>query len=223
VANSLTTLATLGPLDVPTLVLSSPLDPSISPAASKVRTGPLRVGVLGRLAPWKGQDLFLEAFAEAFANSNTTGTIIGAPLFGEESFHDELDQSIDRLGLRGKVEMVGFTTDVAGSLAELDVLVHTSRIAEPFGQVVIEGMGAGLCVIAADSGGPAEIITDGVDGLLYQTGSASDLARVLASVAIDGEARERLGRAGIETARRFRPELLAAELEGFYEIVGRRR
>jgi len=223
VANSLTTLATLGPLDVPTLVLSSPLDPSISPAASKVRAGPLRVGVLGRLAPWKGQDLFLEAFAEAFATSNVTGTIIGAPLFGEDSFHDELDQSIDRLGLRGKVEMVGFTTDVAGSLAELDVLVHTSRIAEPFGQVVIEGMGAGLCVIAADSGGPAEIITDGVDGLLYQTGSASDLARVLASVAIDGEARERLGRAGIETARRFRPELLAAELEGFYEIVGRRR
>ena len=223
VANSLNTLATLGPLDVPTLVLPSPLDPSIGPAASKVRAGPLRVGVLGRLAPWKGQDLFLEAFAEAFATSNVTGTIIGAPLFGEDSFRDELDRSIDRLGLRGKVEMVGFTTDIAGAIAELDVLVHTSRIAEPFGQVVIEGMGAGLCVIAADSGGPAEIITDGVDGLLYQTGSASDLARVLASVAIDGEARGRLGRAGIETARRFRPELLAAELEGFYEIVGRRR
>ena len=223
VANSLTTLATLGPLDVPTLVLPSPLDPSICPAASKVRAGPLRVGVLGRLAPWKGQDLFLEAFAEAFATSNVTGTIIGAPLFGEDSFRGELDRSIDRLGLRGKVELVGFTADVAVALAELDVLVHTSRIAEPFGQVVIEGMGAGLCVIAADSGGPAEIITDGVDGLLYQTGSASDLARVLASVAIDGEVRERLGRAGIETARRFRPELLAAELEGFYEIVGRRR
>ena len=77
--------------------------------------------------------------------------------------------------------------------------------------------------MAADSGGPAESITDGVDGLLYATGSAADLARVLAEVAGDPDLRARLGRAGVITAERYRPDLLAAELEVFYDAVGRQR
>ena len=105
----------------------------------------------------------------------------------------------------------------------IDVLVHCSRIAEPFGQVVIEGMGAGCCVVAADTGGPAESITDGVDGLLYATGDVHDLARVLRQVAADDELRARVGRAGIETAREYRPALLAAKLEDLYDRVGRQR
>ena len=55
------------------------------------------------------------------------------------------------LGLTERVEMVGFTDDVAGALSQIDVLVHCSRVAEPFGQVVVEGVGAGCCVVAADS------------------------------------------------------------------------
>ena len=119
--------------------------------------------------------------------------------------------------------MVGFAEDVAGALGEIDVLVHCSRIAEPFGQVVVEGMAAGCCVVAADSGGPAETITDGVDGLLYATGSAPDLARVLRSLAADPERITQLGRAGVATAERYRPELLVGQLETFYDTVGRQR
>lgn len=223
VANSSSTLETLGGLTVPTLVLPSPLDPSITPRDGQRTPGGLRIAVVGRLAPWKGQDLFLEAFAEAFAGGDVTARIIGAPLFGEDAYGSELADRIVELGLGDQVALVGFTEDVASELREADVLVHCSRIAEPFGQVVIEGMGAGCCVVAADSGGPAESITDGVDGLLYATGSARALAQVLRRVASDAGLRDRLGRAGVATAERFRPGLLAAELEEFYATVGRRR
>ena len=223
VANSAATLATVGPLTVPSLVLPSPLEPSIVPRSGHRAPGGLRLGVLGRLAPWKGQDLFLEAFAEVFAGTDATATIIGAPLFGEDAFACELADRLVALDLTAQVTMVGFAEDVAGALGEIDVLVHCSRIAEPFGQVVVEGMAAGCCVVAADSGGPAETITDGVDGLLYATGSAPDLARVLRSLAADPERITQLGRAGVATAERYRPELLVGQLETFYDTVGRQR
>ncbi len=223
VANSASTLATLGEIAVPTLVLASPLDPSIVAHERAPGAGELRIAVVGRLAPWKGQDLFLEAFAEAFAGTGATARIVGSPMFGEDAFAEVLEDRIDSLGLRDQVTMVGFSDDVAGELARADVLVHCSRIAEPFGQVVIEGMGAGCCVVAADTGGPAESITDGVDGLLYSTGSASDLARVLVEVAGDPDLRARLGRAGVATAERYRPALLADELVDFYDALGRQR
>ena len=223
VANSIATLATMGELRKPTLVLPSPLDASIAPHQGDRAAGGLRLGVVGRLAPWKGQDLFLDAFAEAFAGTSVSAQIIGSPLFGEDAFAASLAQQIVAMGLSAQVEMVGFAEDVAGALDGIDVLVHCSRIAEPFGQVVIEGMGAGCCVVAADTGGPAESITDGVDGLLYATGDVHDLARVLRQVAADDELRARVGRAGIETAREYRPALLAAKLEDFYDRVGRQR
>ena len=223
VANSSSTLATLGDVEVPTLVLASPLDPSIVDHDGPRGAGGLRLTLVGRLAPWKGQDLFLEAFASVFGGTDATARIVGSPLFGEDAFAEELEHRVDLLGLRSQVTLTGFSDDIAGELAATDVLVHCSRIAEPFGQVVIEGMGAGCCVVAADSGGPAESITDGVDGLLYATGSAADLARVLAEVAGDPDLRARLGRAGVITAERYRPDLLAAELEVFYDAVGRQR
>ena len=223
VANSAATLATVGPIDVPTLVLPSPLDPSIHPPVERRPERALRIGVLGRLAPWKGQDLFVAAFEQALAGGGATAQIIGAPLFGEEGFATLVHQQIEDLDLGEQVEMVGFVEDVAAALAEVDVLVHTSRLAEPFGQVVVEGMGAGCCVIAADAGGPAEIITDGVDGLLYEMGSVASLADALRTVSADPELLARLGSAAVRTAAAYRPELLAGELVAFYEAVGRRR
>ena len=118
--------------------------------------------------------------------------------------------------LGGEVDFRGFRDDVPAELARLDVLVHASTIPEPFGQVVLEGMAAGLPVVAADAGGPAEIVDDGVDGLLYPPGHAPALAERLRLLAGDRELRARLGRSGRERARDFAPDIVAGRLMEVY-------
>ena len=73
-------------------------------------------------------------------------------------------------------EFRGFREDVWGELRDLDVLVHCSVMPEPFGQVVLEGMAAGVPVVASAAGGPAELVTSGVDGTARKPASAATFA-----------------------------------------------
>jgi glycosyltransferase involved in cell wall biosynthesis len=121
------------------------------------------------------------------------------------------------------VEFRGFREDVAGELARLDILVHASLIPEPFGQVVVEGMAAGLPVVAPRAGGPSEVIEHDVTGLLYEPGDARALASCIGDLADDPGRRDRLGRAATAKARDFAPEIIAAQLSEMYRALLRNR
>jgi glycosyltransferase involved in cell wall biosynthesis len=187
----------------------------------RVTGAALRVGILGRIAPWKGQDVFLEAFASAFPAGDEQAWIIGAPLFGddEERFAEMLHDRASALGVAPRIEFRGHRDDVPAELAELDILVHASVLAEPFGQVVVQGMAAGLAVVATDAGGPAEIIQDGYNGLLYPPGDAHALADALIRFARDPELRRRLGAAGRLSAAPFAPEVVAPRVLEVYRSI----
>jgi glycosyltransferase involved in cell wall biosynthesis len=101
----------------------------------------------------------------------------------------------------------------------VDALIHASVIPEPFGQVVVEGMAAGLAVVAADEGGPAETITNEFDGLLVPVGDVNALAEVLQRLSLDKELRERLGGNALITAKKYRPEVIAAQMLEIYELL----
>jgi glycosyltransferase involved in cell wall biosynthesis len=180
---------------------------------------PLRIGVVGRLSPWKGQDVFLRAFAAAFAGGTQRAVIIGGALFGEHEFERELRDLALRLQIAHQVEFAGFSDDVARRLEHLHVLVHCSTIPEPFGQVVVEGMAAGLPVVAADAGGPAEIVRDGQTGMLVAPGDVDALATTLSRLAADHALRERLGRAARAASRRWSPGASAARMTAVYQRV----
>jgi glycosyltransferase involved in cell wall biosynthesis len=219
VANSATTLATLPRRRKRHVVHGIVSDPLALAAEQRRRRRTLTVGVVGRLSRWKGQHVFLEAFAAAFPEDAATARIVGSPLFGENEYEAFLRRRAVELGIADRVEFRGFRHNVAAELAELDVLVHCSVTPEPFGQVVVEGMAAGLPVVAAAAGGPTEIITDGVDGLLARPGDAGELARRLRELALDAELRERLGRHARETSRRYSAEGAAAQMLRVYEAV----
>lgn len=217
VANSQSTLDTLGGARHAWVIPDS-VGVAPEPAERGERpSAPATFGILGRIAPWKGQDLFLRAFAAAFPDGAERAVIIGTPMFGEQDYERGLHELAAELGLGDRVEFRGFREDIWGELAGLDVLVHASVIPEPFGQVVIEGMAAGLPVLAPDEGGPAEVVDDGRTGLLYPRGDEGALAAGMRALASDSELRRRLGAAGRQAATAYGPEPLAARVEQAYE------
>lgn len=176
-------------------------------------------GMLGRIAPWKGQDLFLRAFASAFPDGQERAVLVGTPMFGEEAYEHELRALVADLGLAERVEFRGFREDIWRELASLDVLVHASVIPEPFGQVVLEGMAAGLAVIAPDEGGPATLIADGETGRLFASRDAKSLAAAMRRLRDDPQERERLGASARRAAAEYHPDTIAAQWEAVYERV----
>lgn len=183
---------------------------------------PLVVGMVGRLAPWKGQDVFLRAFAEAAATRDLRAHLVGSAMFGEDAYAESLHALCDDLEVGDRVDFRGFRDDIWGELAQLDILVHASVTPEPFGQVVIEGMAAGLPVIAANAGGPAEVVTHDRDGLLVSPGDVSGLTRAIADLADDAPRRARLSAAGRVTSAAYDPECIATGVLDAYAAIDAR-
>jgi glycosyltransferase involved in cell wall biosynthesis len=223
VANSASTLDTLDLRGHPqisavvanVLVIPPPHDRDRSPARPIATT----FGMVGRIAPWKGQDFFLRAFAQAFPDGAQRAIIVGSAMFGEADFERSLAVLAAELGIDSRVEFRGFRDDVFGELSGFDVLVHASITPEPFGQVVLEGMAVGLPVIAPDDGGPAELIDDGKTGRLFRRGDAASLALALRELADKPDLRKRLGTAAAAAAGAYTPELVVGTLLDVYGRV----
>jgi glycosyltransferase involved in cell wall biosynthesis len=151
------------------------------------------VGVFGRLAPWKGQDVVLKALAEVPA---AHGMIVGAPLFGERDYERELRRLADALGIAHRVHFLGFRSDIPALMRASALVVHSSIAAEPFGRTVVEGMLAERPVVASRAGGPCEIIEDRVSGILVPPGDPAALAAALGELIDDHSFASRIAAAG---------------------------
>ncbi|MFX1767547.1 glycosyltransferase family 4 protein [Paraburkholderia sp. A1RI-2L] len=170
------------------------------------------VGAFSRLARWKGQHVLLEAL---LLEPRAHAVLVGAPLFGEDAYAQELREFVAARGLTGRVHFLGFRHDIAACMRAMDVIAHTSITPEPFGRVVVEGMLAQRPVVASRDGGVKEIVEHGKSGLLCTPGDAQELARTLSALCDDETLRERLAQNGLAVAReRFGKEQ-------YVEAVGR--
>jgi glycosyltransferase involved in cell wall biosynthesis len=220
ISNSSATKLTLRPRER-SLVIPSVVDMTAIARAPVAHDGPIVAGIVGRLAPWKGQDVFLYAFASAFPNGAQRAVIVGAPMFGEAevAYAEGLSRIAEELGIADRVDFRGHREDIVAELSEMDILVHASKTPEPFGQVVIEGMSAQLPVVASRGGGPEEIITDGVDGLLYPRGDVAALAQILVQLEAEPQLRNQLGLAARRRAQDFSPDSVADQTMRAYELA----
>ncbi|MFJ9369845.1 glycosyltransferase family 4 protein [Nocardia sp. NPDC101769] len=158
------------------------------------------IAVVGRLAPWKGQDLFLRALADVKTLPREV-FLVGGTFFDEEPYRAELEVHATALDL--PVTFTGHVDDPESYLRHADILVHCSVLPEPFGQVVVEGMRAGCAVIATRPGGPEEIVEPGVNGLLVTAGDRAELTRALDTLIADRELRVKLADAAWVRSRDF--------------------
>jgi glycosyltransferase involved in cell wall biosynthesis len=93
---------------------------------------------------------------------------------------------INQLNLKDVVVLAGFRIDIPAILNCIDIFVHAS-LKEPFGTVIVEGMGAGKPVIASKTFGPQEIIDNGVTGILTPPGDSVALADAMLQFVNDRE------------------------------------
>ena len=154
----------------------------------------------GRLTPWKGQHVLLEALC---AVPEAHAVLLGEALFTDEDrrYANELRVAAAQPALAGRVHFVGFQRDTRAFFDLADVVVHASVIAEPFGRVIVEGMLAARPVIATRAGGAAEIVSHERTGLLVEPGDATGLATALRRLRESPDLARQLAAAARETAR----------------------
>lgn len=170
------------------------------------------LGVFGRLAPWKGQHVVLEALADL---PDAHALFVGDTLFrGDEPYEQTLRRTARRLDLADRVHFLGFRDDVPRLMTFVDLVLHTSVAPEPFGRVIVEGMLAGTPVIAARAGGPVEIVQEPDTGVLVPPGDPQALATAVEDLLAAPDRARSMGRAAQSYARRrFSPERMQQSVE----------
>jgi glycosyltransferase involved in cell wall biosynthesis len=225
VANSRATLASAAQWVRPhatRAVIPSATGVTSKPARSD-HSGPLVVGMLARIDPWKGQELVLDAFATALHDDSARLQFAGAPLFGHSDFAERLRVRAEQLGIADRVDFLGHVDDVPALLSGWDIAVHFSTRAEPLGQNVLQYLAAGVATIVADEGGPTEWVTDGENGLRARPRDVQSLVPVLARLASSPELRDRLGAAASATPGLLNDHQVALAHAAFYADVLARR
>jgi len=196
---------------------------SIKDGSDSVRTS-VRIGLVGRISPWKGQDIFIKAAALLKEkHPEARFEIIGAPLFSEREYEACLHTLCDELNVNDTVEFAGFVENVPGRIAELDIVVHASTTGEPFGQVIIEGMAEQKPVVATNGGGVPEIVQDGITGLLVPMGDALRMAEAIDYLLTHPDEATEMGVRGRERVQtHFTIQKTARMVEAVYgEVFGR--
>jgi glycosyltransferase involved in cell wall biosynthesis len=167
-------------------------------------TAPVVVAA-GRLAPAKRYDDLIRAFA-LVRDRRPDWTL---RLYGSGRERAALDALVTELDLRGHVTLMGAVSPIEPELAKASVLAVTSTM-ESFGMTLVEGMRAGLPVVATDCPlGPREIVDHGVNGLLVPPRDIDAIAAALLSLIEDDERRRKMGGAALASSARYDPALIA--------------
>ncbi len=166
-------------------------------------------------ADWrrKGLDVLIAALAD-LAGRGVKATLA---VIGPDASDRDLVALIDAHGLLERVQLVGRASrDVLTTYCwHSDVFVLPSR-REALGVAVLEGMAAGLPIVATRTGGIPEMVRTGVEGYLVEPGSAQELAAALQCVLDDPQGRLDMGAAGIRRAREFSVEAMTRAIREIY-------
>jgi glycosyltransferase involved in cell wall biosynthesis len=149
---------------------------------------------IGRLEPEKNFSCLLNAVA----NMNNEKSI-KVWIIGDGSERSSLSESIRRIGLGERVQLLGYRNDVIQLLGAADIFVLPSK-AEPFGMSAVEAMIARLPVVGTNGPGLGTIVDHEVTGLLVQADDSVALATALSRLVNDRSLRIKLAEAGRERA-----------------------
>jgi glycosyltransferase involved in cell wall biosynthesis len=178
------------------------------------------IGAIGNLDPVKGFDVFVHAaFLVHEKMPDVRFRIVGGDSSPGRVNEAELRNTIGGFGLTDTVEVTGWSSDIAETLSQLDILVSASR-SESFGFVIAEAMVCGVPVIATETEGSKEIIRDDSLGIVVPIDSAPDIADAIIELITNKPKRDKLSAAGRAYVREhFSLERMVDETEALYRRV----
>ena len=181
-----------------------------------------RILSVGRLTPHKRHRDVVEAFAQ-LAEAFPEWTL---RILGDGPERSALEQQVRHLGLEGQVELPGWVIDIGAELTQGALLVHASEY-EGTSNAIIEGMAAGLPVIASSASVPAISASHETAGMqslqVFPAGDIDALQALLATLLCDHAARAEQGRAAKHAAACLTADPLPAWLPVLEQALRRRR
>nr|CAD6610454.1 glycosyltransferase family 1 protein [Rhizobium sp. TCK] len=158
-----------------------PTEPT--PRPPSLPQGGRLVLMVGRIEPWKGQHVFIEAvkLLPAALRESASFAIVGGGVDGKEDYHLDIKRAASAAGIL----MLGTRDDVPALLRAADISVHCSVEPDPFPGVVIESLLAGAATVATSMGGVLEMITDPSIGTLVPPNDPKALADALSDLLSD--------------------------------------
>lgn len=173
----------------------------------------VRCGIVGQVAPWKGHQELLEAFAIVISKHPMAELHVFGD--GSSSFAVKLKQRAEMLGLTKQLFWHGFIVERAAIYGQIDISVIPSRVTEALPTVAIESAFFSLPVVASRIGGLPEIVEHAVTGFLVESGDAKKLAAQLDELLGDAILRQQMGACAAQHARtHFSRERFVAEFVG---------
>ncbi len=170
------------------------------------------VGLIGRLVPTKAPELFVEAVAIAL---RTLPALRGL-IVGDGPVRPQTEAYVRERGLSERIIFTGRRDDVSELLAGMDVLAFSSE-REGLSMAMLEGMAAGVPIVATRVGGTPELIESGATGVLVEPGSVEALAEAMATLLQDPARAETIRHAARERIiTRFSLSAMVASHEQLY-------
>jgi len=171
------------------------------------------VAIVSRIVPWKRHDVFIEAsriISRSYPNCRFW-------VLGDDLTHNHRDYLAHLKQIASpNVSFLGQRDDVADIMAAADLIAHAAT-KEALGRVVLEAMLVGTPVVAANAGGPSELIEHERSGLLVEPASAEALAAGLLRLLDNPHEARRYAEAGRVRVQQFSADAMAQSIMAVYE------
>jgi glycosyltransferase involved in cell wall biosynthesis len=170
----------------------------------------------GRLAPVKGFDSLLRAFARVAEGRDDWDLVI----VGEGPCRKQLESHIGALGMQDRVRLPGQVGNMA-AWYERATIFAVSSLHEGGPNTLIEALAYGVPAVSFDCDtGPRTIIRDNVDGILVPPRNETALADGLASLMDDAALRARMAARAVEARERFSEEHTLEKWDELFQLIG---
>lgn len=124
--------------------------------------GIIKMGTVGRLTPWKGQHVALQAAKMLKERGiNFKWIFAGDADLGSENYLNILQKNVAKWGLENEIEFIGWTDQMPEIYQSIDIFIHVPTSPEPFGLVLAEALASGLPIIASSGGGIDDYVVAG--------------------------------------------------------------
>lgn len=193
------------------VILSNPLNPQFLDREICMDREDLIVAA-GRLDENKNHTMLIHAFGKIAEEYPAVKLVI----YGEGELREKLGSLISEKGLSDRISMPGSVDDVADRIGKARIFALTSNT-EGMPNSIMEAMALGIPVVSTDCpcGGPAELIQDGVNGILVPVGDAYALADAFRRILEDRDFEKKLGENAREITKRLAPDKVSKEWEKY--------